>query len=376
MGRTLPALLGILLILPSGAYARDLPIVASQDTAWFGGTTWAADSMRWEAILDSVWTFDTGVGSWINDGRLPFKPVGLHGGMEGWSGFEPESRGMFCRSEECAISGSWSLRAGADSAAAAALGFTTGAGYGNNWHEERVKTFQYPGSGVVTFEYQYAIEAEAEDILYVWIDESGVGNDYRELTTHSGTGSGSITVALIPGVSMRTTPGPFTLVFELFSEESGSDEDGLFPTTCGHTVIDDIRLSGAVNDTSDFETGDDGWIEWPTSFLDRSKLASIDDLPPIGSPPGPCSVADSVLVFHRQSPQGFSMPSNTTVAAASPWIDLSRHGMQERPGKFVSFDFNWRQGTSFFPAQLLIMARTRTDFGWRYLRPRAFPITV
>ena len=38
---------------------------ANSGTTFFGGTYWAADSMRWEALPDSVWTFDTGVGSAI-----------------------------------------------------------------------------------------------------------------------------------------------------------------------------------------------------------------------------------------------------------------------------------------------------------------------
>ena len=32
------------------------------DTVYYGGTTWAPDSMRWEALRDSVWTFDTKAG--------------------------------------------------------------------------------------------------------------------------------------------------------------------------------------------------------------------------------------------------------------------------------------------------------------------------
>src|SRR5262245_28387352 len=36
---------------------------ATAGTAWFGGTLWAADSQRWEAYPNGVWTFDSGVGS-------------------------------------------------------------------------------------------------------------------------------------------------------------------------------------------------------------------------------------------------------------------------------------------------------------------------
>ena len=74
---------------------------AQGETTWFGGTVWAADSMRWEAIPGGVWTFDSGVGSslvppggpgdlssptreWVN----PYKQPGLHATLEGWIGFD------------------------------------------------------------------------------------------------------------------------------------------------------------------------------------------------------------------------------------------------------------------------------------------------
>jgi hypothetical protein len=71
-----------------------LPFQAAQaGTTYFGGAVWAADSMRWEAIRDSVWTFDTGVGSSIVGSSSypyvnPFKLPGLHATMEGWVGID------------------------------------------------------------------------------------------------------------------------------------------------------------------------------------------------------------------------------------------------------------------------------------------------
>src|SRR5262245_40613858 len=56
------------------------------DTVSYGGTVWAADSMRWEAIRDGCWTFESGVGSSINTGQNPNKPIGYHQTMEGWYG--------------------------------------------------------------------------------------------------------------------------------------------------------------------------------------------------------------------------------------------------------------------------------------------------
>ncbi|TPW08967.1 MAG: hypothetical protein FD129_2365, partial [bacterium] len=58
------------------------------DTVSYGGTFWAADSLRWEAIRDSHWSFDSGVGSSINMGANPNKPVGYHQTLEGWTGID------------------------------------------------------------------------------------------------------------------------------------------------------------------------------------------------------------------------------------------------------------------------------------------------
>src|SRR5262245_14897165 len=62
------------------------PIVAA-DTSWYGGTVWAADSNRWEAIPGGSWTFQSGVGSAIQN-VIPAsgKPNGYNRLMEGWRG--------------------------------------------------------------------------------------------------------------------------------------------------------------------------------------------------------------------------------------------------------------------------------------------------
>ncbi len=56
---TFPRLIATVFI----SFVSLIPDVASQppDTTWFGGTFWNADSMRWEALQDSVWTFEGGL---------------------------------------------------------------------------------------------------------------------------------------------------------------------------------------------------------------------------------------------------------------------------------------------------------------------------
>src|SRR5262249_11120707 len=71
---------------PSGAFRT-----AVAGTVFYGGTVGAADSARWEALQNQVWTFDTGVGSSITSGPSyvnPFKAAGLHKQMNGWVGFD------------------------------------------------------------------------------------------------------------------------------------------------------------------------------------------------------------------------------------------------------------------------------------------------
>src|SRR5262245_1966664 len=68
---------------------------AAVETVYFGGTLWAADSARWEAIKDSCWTFDTGRGSHFNKNAAGvdlFKNASLHAYMEGWVGVDRLSK--------------------------------------------------------------------------------------------------------------------------------------------------------------------------------------------------------------------------------------------------------------------------------------------
>jgi len=326
------------------------PSIASGDTVWYGGTTWMPDSMRWEAVRDSVWTFDTGVGSSINTGQNPNKPIGYHETMEGWFGLDlwipitiPEN--YFRRSSICAINGSWSAWAGVTQVEAESLCYATGQGYGNSWNMTLGKVFNYPGSGTVTLGYAYAVECEAGfDYAYVIVDTTGAtdpsnapGSDTIKIYT--GSVSGTESIVLQPGFTMRSTPGPFSIWFTAASDGLYSDEDGLNPTICGHSAFDDITLSGAVNDVSDFEASDDGWAAWSPAVPtvaegDFSNLADLADLPIPGGL-GPCSVQDSVLVFATPAMGHSVFQANIAV---SPWIDLSRGGDEGRTGRILAVD--------------------------------------
>jgi hypothetical protein len=302
------------------------------DTVSYGGTWWAADSSRWEAIRDSCWTFETGVGSNLDNGTNPNKPDGYHQEMEGFFGIDQTLNPLayFRVSNTCVINGGFSAWAGVTLTEANDLCYAGGQGYGNSWGMYFCKNFVYGGSGNITFSYNYAVECESGfDYAYVYIDSTGVGdpanaaNEAIVLAAYTGTVSGSASFTLQPGVTLPSSAGSFNIWIAVTSDGSYSDEDGLNPTVCGHSAWDDLTLSGAVNDLTTFESGNaNGWAQVipVTGVGDYSHIASRADLPP----PAvfcECAAQDSVLVFFDET---FLHPLDQDNIAASPWINLRR----------------------------------------------------
>lgn len=52
------------------------------ETTWFRGTRWDAVDQQWEALQDSMWTFESGVASAINSDSL-LKPLAEVGTVPG-----------------------------------------------------------------------------------------------------------------------------------------------------------------------------------------------------------------------------------------------------------------------------------------------------
>jgi hypothetical protein len=335
---------------PAGT-PRNAASSLSLDTLWFGGTTWDPVDLRWEAVPDSVWTFETGVGSSLN-ADPDVKAVGLHRTMEGWAGLDLSDRSsqlrFLGRTTLCAINGSWSLHAGATEAQADSQCWVSGQGYCNNLTVQASKSFAYPGSGSITLGYAYAVDAEAGyDHAYVLVDTTGDGSAAPVLVaTHTGLQSGTASLPLAPGTKMRSTPGPFRITFQFVSDAAYSDEDGYYPTTCGHSTIDDISLSGAVADLSTFESGDDGWTVEPPDLVegkpllagDWSDLEALADLPPPGMG-NPCDFQDTVLVFFDPSVgSAGGHPRGQETVALSPWIDLGEAGLDPPYDVIVEYE--------------------------------------
>ncbi len=343
---------------------------ASQDTAWFGGTVWAADSSRWEAIPGGVWTFDSGVGSSFDysiPGVNPYKygsslnPAppgqGLHALMEGWIGEDltftdrpyfrrlaaSDFSGPACVGSAVGLEGSASLWCGVLAEEAAALCYgDQGPGYGNNWSLCMAKTFDLISGGVVSVGFDFTVETEpGYDFAYVRVDTTGDGSAADlQLAAYTGTvGATHAVLDLVPGTTLRSAPGPFTIKFCVETDGAYSDEDGVMPSGCGAFALDEVSVTGGgVNDLQDFESGNGGWsrvLPLPGASGDWSDLAAVADLPAPDTQ-GSCSVADSVLVFRDRFDDQYNPFQSER--AVSPWIDLAAAAAADRAGRVLELE--------------------------------------
>ncbi len=328
---------------------------SSVDTVFFGGTFWNADSSRWEAIEDSIWTFDSGVGSHFNHAQdgYPNKSPGLHALMEGWVGVDNtlEVEAQFrrltatdfassptvCVGTAAGLGGSASLWAGLTEPESILETYFGGQGYGNNWDIVIEREFQHPGGpGSVQLEYDYVADVEPGfDYVYVVVDTSGAGDEV-DVALYNGDVSGHASITLTPGVSLRSDAGPFRIRFRVESDGAYSDRDALYNTDCGAFAVDDIELSGLVAaGPFTFETGDDGWsVPAPAPPVDFSDIMSLASLPD-ETPGCPCSLQDSVLVFAQSQLTHVEGHENVAV---SPWIDLKAAGLVGVAGRVLECD--------------------------------------
>jgi hypothetical protein len=322
------------------------------DTFYFGGTRWAADSSRWEAIPDSVWTFETGVGSSFSPvpHLNPFKPAGLHTMMEGWIGadntfsFLPYFRWISGQVGEpaCAIAGIGSLYAGVFANEADALCYAAGSGYGNSWYVciHHDTNFTHTAGASVTLNFKYANDTEPGwDYSYVIADTSGAGDGSGDVTVTSYTGpaSGTASLVLAEGTDMRSDSGAFNIKFCLSADGAYSDEDGLYATTCP-LVIDNISIVDGITviHSATFETSNNGWVlapSTPGAGGEWSNLVSQSDLPWPPGYSGGCDLGDSVLAFYDLATGGHPLYQDNV--AVSPWIDLRAADKVGYPGRFL-----------------------------------------
>jgi flagellar hook capping protein FlgD len=357
---------------PSGQAVDHLPRIdavmgaAVAGTTFFGGTFWAADSQRWEAYKDQLWTFDSGVGSslvpaggagslsqptasWVN----PYKEPGLHATMEGWVGidFTYSELAYFrrvgsgdvrfgatkCVGSAGGLGGLYSFWCGVFPAEASELCYASGQGYGNAWSLCIERSFSY-GGGLVTLGFDYRNETEdGYDYTYVYVDTTGNG-DNVEVASYTGTSSGTASLPLSQGAQLPRIPKPIKIKFCVFSDGAWSDQDGLNPTACGAFAVDNISLTGAIVHTATFESSDDGWslsTPPPGRGGEWANIRDLSDLPPPLSLAGcTCALDDSVLLLANDQNGHGNYADNVAI---SPWIDLKAYGAMSS-GKIIKFN--------------------------------------
>jgi hypothetical protein len=343
---------------------RQVFSAAVAGTTFYGGTFWAADSQRWEAFENQLWTFDTGVGSaivppggpaslsqptanWVN----PYKRPGQHATMEGWIGFDntfskityfrriasndPRWTNAVCTGAAAGLGGTYSYWCGVFPSEADQLCYKTGQGYGNAWNVCLEHTFDYLG-GAVTLGFKFKNDTEdGFDYTHVYVDTTGDG-DNVEVVAYTGTQSGTANFPLTRGIELPMVPKPITVRFCVASDGAWSDQDGLNPTQCGAFAVDNITLSGAITHLATFETSDDGWhLANPPEGLggEWSNIYTLSDLPPPLAP-CPCALSDSVLAFPDQTYGWFHTYYQDNLAA-SPWIDIKAYGKVGSVGKII-----------------------------------------
>jgi len=320
------------------------------DTMYFGGTVWNPDSLRWEAVPGSTWTFDSGVGSHFDHSHPdvdPSKDPSRHAFMEGWFGKDftrvdpnviptfsrrstSDFSGTACVGTPAGLGGTYSMWAGFTEAKAAGLGWIGGQGYGNDWNIALEHDFTYSGSGTVAISFGYTHDLEPGFDFATLMAEYPGG---IEETLHSFTqsGSGTFNLAWTP-----LQPGAVKLKINVASDGSYSDEDGLYDTSCGAFAFDDISVNGGgIAYSSDFESDDGGWVSvTPSSLGDWTDIRSLADIDSLNAAcPG---MSDSVLVFFNDSTTIHEIGKMNY--AISPWIDLGSVGAEYYPIRFIEFD--------------------------------------
>jgi hypothetical protein len=187
------------------------------------------------------------------------------------------------------------------------------------------------------FDYRNDTEA-GWDSTYIEVDRDASGPAAPVvLAAYSGSLSGTASLLLSQGNgALPAGSGTIEVRFRVVSDGSYSDQDGLYPTSCGAFAVDNVALSGAIVSTSTFETDSDGWTLVPETagYRDWSDLRSLSSLPEIVPPA--CGVHDSVLVFYNHN-TGMIDPSGSLLVA-SPWIDLEAANVQGSKDILIELD--------------------------------------
>jgi|GEM_PF-1589876 len=411
MRRTLPILIGLLVVMTVSAFAYysgnptlpmqptfvkgtqtdDAPMRANTgsvraDTTWYGDYTqigseyYARNSLHRQ---DVMWTFDRGNGPTQN-----LLPNAIYNG-EGWLAKDQTTNdALYFRVIDSSlnlgqgvsapiIAGTKSLWVGVDKPQADALCWTCGAGYGNNWCQRVVsEPLAYNGSGSVTLNFKYFNKSEpCYDGTQVYLRRADTTELLLNPTPTGGCTSNpdfenkggftdSIGSYLNPAIYNRVVTadeigGAQTVNFivEFKSDGGYSDEDCSYATTWGPFGCDDMTINGGgINKTYSFETGLQNWV--PGFCNPVGLFVNIVD---VGCytilDPCTCKLEGNVVAMHADVCDNGVHPTGQLIEILSPICDDSAN--QNLKNIFMQFDMyaelpqengvNIRPGWKYYP---------------------------
>jgi M6 family metalloprotease-like protein len=131
-------------------------------------------------------------------------------------------------------------------------------GYGNCWRESMIRRFRVSGGGPVTLTYDACIDAEeGYDFGYVLLE---AGTAVETLAVYSGR-SMMDGETLVLSDYLPYTPCEFEIRFLFVSDDTESNEDGIYDSEFGYGfAIDNISVQGGgIEYLNDFEEDAGGW---------------------------------------------------------------------------------------------------------------------
>lgn len=128
-------------------------------------------------------------------------------------------------------------------------------GYGNEWEQYFYsQQFTVTGDVHLTFQLHYDSEPSYDQLQLLYAKSDQV---LHPLRTWSGAGNESVSV-IIPAANLD---GKVSFLFKFSSDAVGSDQDGVYNSTGGAAIIDNILISTPTNpsvDSQTFENAADG----------------------------------------------------------------------------------------------------------------------
>jgi hypothetical protein len=312
------------------------PITALDAPAPFTGSTGSTfihwfgyeDPVTGNAVEGESWTFDHGMGDplegWTSDDVLENDVTAWRRITAAtWSGHENQIPAPI-------IDGTASFWLGLFEDEARASAWAAGLGYGNSWCQ-RLETptlpFTWQPAVDVVLSFDFFCDVETSfDYVYVILVVNGA--ERETLATYTG-GIGSPgspdTESLNANVYQYTgIHGEISFVFELVSDGSYSDEDGLYPTTSGAFGIDNVEIIDyqvGLSQSYDFEIGDDGFTA--SVCPGAGTYMAVNEVPGDTLSDADCLVDGNVLTFYDGS---FGHPEGQYERAASPPVPVASLG--------------------------------------------------